>query len=226
MGETCGVPARRRPPGRVRMVRHSGCTMKMNSEISTTLYRRAAGGASRRGLSIVEVMISLTISSFLLVAVAAAYNASASAVEMNDRFFRATQAGRVTMNQLLTEIRRADRVACSPTNDTIIVTRPSATATKDGAYTECQRWFRYDAGTKKVTVQIYYEKPDLSVYGGPVYSLASNVEAATFGPPDTIPNPAGGPALEARVPVTIEVKIGGNQVRLSGSSGPRRLMQN
>src|SRR4051812_31391096 len=64
----------------------------------------------RRGLSIIEVMISLTISAFLLVAVAAAYNASADAVEMNDKFFRATQAGRVTMNQLLTEIRRADSV--------------------------------------------------------------------------------------------------------------------
>ena len=202
--------------------------MNKLNDLSTTPSRPIAGAARRRGLSIVEVMISLTITSFLLVAVAAAYNASASAVEMNDRFFRATQAGRVTMNQLLTEIRRADRVACAPGNDAIIVTRPPATATKDGANIECQRWFRYDAVTKKVTVQIYYEKPDLSVYGGPVYSLASNVEAATFGPPDTIPNPAGptAPPLEARVPVTIEVKIGGNQVRLSGSSGPRRLMQN
>ena len=34
----------------------------------------------RRGLSIIEVMISLTISAFLLVAVAAAYSASADAV--------------------------------------------------------------------------------------------------------------------------------------------------
>ena len=79
---------------------------------------------SCRGLSIVEVMISLTISAFLLVAVAAAYNASANAVEMNDRFFRATQAGRVTLNQLLTEIRRADSVFCAPTSDSIIVQRP------------------------------------------------------------------------------------------------------
>ena len=200
--------------------------MNKTNELLPNLERRRAGAKGRRGLSIVEVMISLTISSFLLVAVAAAYNASASAVEMNDRFFRATQAGRVTMNQLLTEIRRADRVACSSTSDTIIVTRPSATATKDGANTEVQRWFRYNAATKKVTVQIYYERPDLTIYGGPVFSLASNVESATFGPPDTMPNPAGGAALETRVPVTIEVKIGGNAVRLSGSSGPRRLMQN
>src|SRR5687767_5398211 len=192
---------------------------------STTETRPSASRAGRRGLSIVEVMISLTITSFLLVAVAAAYNASASAVEMNDRFFSATQAGRVTMNQLLTEIRRADSVACAPTSDSIMITRPTATATKDGANVECERWFKFDPTTKKITVQIYFKRPDLTVYAGPVYSLASNVEVATFGPPDTIPNPAGG-LLDARVPVTIEVKIGGNQVRLSGSSGPRRLMQN
>jgi hypothetical protein len=199
--------------------------MKTCLSNSTTASLRGARRAAGRGLSIVEVMISLTITSFLLVAVAAAYNASASAVEMNDRFFRATQAGRVTMNQLLTEIRRADSVACAPTSDSIMITRPTATATKDGANVECERWFKYDAAAKKVTVQVFFKRPDLTVYGGPVYSLASNVEVATFGPPDTIPNPSGG-LLDARVPLTIEVKIGGNKVRLSGSSGPRRLMQN
>src|SRR5438046_9081461 len=105
---------------------------------------RTGGPVARRvaprGLSIIEMMISLTISSFLLVAVAAAYNASANAVEMNDRFFRATQAGRVTMNQVLTEIRRADWVACSPANDTLYVTRPSPTRTTDAD----SREFTYD----------------------------------------------------------------------------------
>ena len=48
---------------------------------------RSGSRRSRRGLSIVEVMISLTISAFLLVAVAAAYNASADAVEMNELMF-------------------------------------------------------------------------------------------------------------------------------------------
>jgi hypothetical protein len=176
---------------------------RTESIAAKTRDRRNAGIGARRGLSIVEVMISLTITSFLLVAVAAAYNASASAVEMNDRFFRATQAGRVTMNQLLTEIRRADSVGCSAASDAIIITRPTATQTKDGVNVECERWFRYNAATKKVTVQVYFKRPDLSIYGGPVYSLASNVETATFGPPDTIPNPAGG-TFDARVPVTIE----------------------
>src|SRR5215218_4356873 len=102
--------------------------MKTPNDHSTTPRdpRHGTAPGARRGLSIVEVMISLTICSFLLVAVAAAYNASASAVEMNDRFFRATQAGRVTMNQLLTEIRRADAVQVF--TDHIDVIRPAAGA--------------------------------------------------------------------------------------------------
>src|SRR3954470_14247930 len=99
--------------------------------MSTTAFHRSASTITRRsgarparGLSIIEVMISLTISAFLLVAVAAAYSASADAVEMNDKFFRATQAGRVTMNQLLTEIRRADSVDVIDSR-TINVIRPA-----------------------------------------------------------------------------------------------------
>ena len=149
---------------------------------------RAGRRPARRGLSIVEMMISLTISSFLLVAVAAAYNASANAVEMNDRFFRATQAGRVTMNQVLTEIRRADWVACSPANDTLYVTRPSQTRTTD----EDSREFKYDPGTKKVTLQIHYKNTSTgAVWAGPAYTLASNVETATFGPAEKITDAGG-----------------------------------
>lgn len=173
----------------------------------------------RRGLSIVEVMISLTISAFLLVAVAAAYNASANAVEMNDRFFRATQAGRVTLNQLLTEIRRADFVYCAPTYDSIIVTRPKQNKLTD----EDSREFKYDPVAKKITLQIYYKNTAGTTWTSPAYSLASNVELAKFGPPDKITDATG--EHDVRVPVTVDVKIGGNSVRLSGSSGPRRLLQ-
>jgi Tfp pilus assembly protein PilW len=174
---------------------------------------------SCRGLSIVEVMISLTISAFLLVAVAAAYNASANAVEMNDRFFRATQAGRVTLNQLLTEIRRADSVFCAPTSDSIIVQRPKQNRLTD----EDSREFKYDKITKKITLQIYYKNAAGTTWTSPAYSLASNVEVAKFGPPDKMTDATG--EHDVRVPVTVDVKIGSNSVRLSGSSGPRRLLQ-
>jgi Tfp pilus assembly protein PilW len=184
--------------------------------MSTTRFHRNA-----RGLSIVEVMISLTISSFLLVAVAAAYNASANAVEMNDRFFRATQAGRVTMNQLLTEIRRADWVACSASYDTIYVTRPQQNKLPN----EDSREFKYDLAAKKVTLTIHFKNLATgAVWSSPTYTLASNVETATFGPADKITD-ATGMQQDVRVPITIDVKIGANSVRLSGSSGPRRMLQ-
>jgi len=187
------------------------------------LRARTGGRVARRGLSIIEMMISLTISAFLLVAIAAAYNASANAVEMNDRFFRATQAGRVTMNQVLTEIRRADWVACSPGYDSIYVTRPASVR---AATMEDSREFKYDPATKKVTLQIHYKNTSTgAIWHSPVYTLASNVETATFGPAERITDDKGNPQ-DARVPVTIDVKIGSNSVRLSGSSGPRRMLQN
>ena len=173
---------------------------------------------ARRGLSIAEVMISLTISTFLLVAVAAAYNASADAVEMNDKFFRATQAGRVTMNQMLTEIRRADSVSVTPAGDKVDVIRPQPSRLPNETY----RSFWYDAANKQMKLQIHYAPPaPLAPYDSPWYSLARNVHVATFGPPETQLD-ANNTLAVTRVPVQLVVKIGNNEVRLSGSSGPRR----
>jgi prepilin-type N-terminal cleavage/methylation domain-containing protein len=175
----------------------------------------------RRGLSIIEVMISLTISAFLLVAVAAAYSASADAVEMNDKFFRATQAGRVTMNQLLTEIRRADSIQVF--TDHIDVIRPVAGAT-GGTGTrlpkETYRTFSYDPMAKQVNLQIHYDATAPAPLS-PLYPLARNVEATLFGPAE-IQKDANNADIVTRVPVQIVVRIGGNEVRLSGASGPRR----
>ena len=171
---------------------------------------------ARRGLSMVEVMISLTISTFLLVAVAAAYNASADAVEMNDRFFRATQAGRVTMNQLVTEIRRADSVDLKLAN-TIKVLRPGPSKLPN----EKERWYQYDPINKQMTLQIHYLDSS-GLPPSPKYSLARNIEAALFGPPETQTDPVSKLEVVTRVPLQIVVRIGNNEVRLSGASGPRR----
>ena len=168
----------------------------------------------RRGLSIIEVMISLTISAFLLVAVAAAYSASADAVEMNDRFFRATQAGRVTMNQLLTEIRRADSV--DVTTSVIKIIRPAQSRLPN----EMERWYTYDPANKQMTLQVHYLVAS-GLPPSPKYSLARNVEGAVFGPAE-IQKDANNADIVTRVPVQLVVRIGSNEIRLSGSSGPRR----
>jgi hypothetical protein len=167
-----------------------------------------------KGLSIAEVMISLGISSMLLVGVATAYNASADGIEGNDRFFRATQGARVTMNQLITEIRRADSVVVAPTCDSIIITRPEYLRINSE---EQSREYIYSAVTKKITLKIYFKAPDGTTYQSPVYSMAANVAEAKFGPPQQV----GG--VDVRVPVTLVITVGNNTVRLSDTTGPRKL---
>jgi hypothetical protein len=191
--------------------------MNPTSHAAPAAPRRASrrGNHAARGLSIVEVMISLTISAFLLVAVAAAYSASADAVEMNDKFFRATQAGRVTMNQLLTEIRRADSVQVF--NDHIDIIRPQPSRLPNETY----RTFSYDPAGKQMKLQISYNSPPAAAPKSPMYTLSRNVEAAMFGPAETQLD-ANNTLVVTRVPVQLVVRIGGNEVRLSGASGPRR----
>jgi Tfp pilus assembly protein PilW len=179
--------------------------------------RRSGRYGQRRGLSIVEVLISLAISSLLLIGVAAAYTASADAIEINDHFFRATQSGRVTLNQMLTEIRRADSVLCAPTGDRIIVTRPEGSRLAD----EDGREYRYNPQTRRVTLQVFYKGVDGSTWTGLENVLASNIESASFGPAERTRDSTG-QWHDVRVPVTLHVKIGGNSIRLSGSSSPRR----
>ena len=173
----------------------------------------------RRGLSIAEAMISLAISSLLLVGVASAYSAAADAAEGNDRFFRATQAGRVTMNQILTEIRRAELVECLSTYDGIKIERsPDTWINAEEDYRE----FKYDAAAKEVKLTIYFKKADGTVYTKGPYTMCRNVEEAKFGPPEK--NKAL--TIELCVPVSLVVKIGTNTVRFADTSGPRRVAEN
>jgi Tfp pilus assembly protein PilW len=58
------------------------------------------------GLSLVETLISLTISAMLLTAVGAAFQASSDIIRLNDEFFRASQAARVSVNQVIAEVRK------------------------------------------------------------------------------------------------------------------------
>ncbi len=171
----------------------------------------------RRGLSMVELMISLAITSMLLVAVATAYAASASAVKMNDDFFHASQTGRITMNQMLTEIRRADSVQCSTSvNSYFDVIRPDETRTTNEVY----RRYSFDSANRRVTLQIFY----VGGTAGPLYTLANNVESATFGPPQ-LGADSNNASVVQRLPVTIVVTVAKNSVTLNGSNGPRRALR-
>ena len=168
----------------------------------------------RRGMSLLEVMISLIITSMLLAAVATAFTTSASAVQMNDDFFRASQAARVSMNQILTEIRRCDSVRVLANGVEVI--RP----VENLEASEIYRRFAYDSADKKLTIQIF----TTGDVGGPVYVLASNVTSAAFGPAETDQD-SNNAQVVVRVPIALKVQVGKNDVRLNGSAGPRRALR-
>jgi len=148
----------------------------------------------RRGLSLVEAMISLAITALLLSGVAMAYHASTAAIEMNDQFFRATQAARVSLNQILDQVRKCQSG---------VVDSGSLDLTTDGGQT---RLFWLDGSNLMLTMNA----PDTSVASS--YRLASNVKTLQFA--------TDGKSIS----MVVTVAVGPNQVTLCGSAFPRRLM--
>ena len=201
--------------------------------------RRSNSTGKRAGLSLPEAMISLAITSLLLVAVATAFTNASQAIEMNDTFFRCTQAARVTMDQMLGEIRNCDSMdinintggnwtwassgLTAPSSPTIRIIRPASTS--GGLYVgqtnETERDFVYDSANKRITLQIFYSGGTSS----PVYELAANVAAASLGPP-TMGTDYNGATIPIQVPLTLTVQTGvGNSastIVLNGSAAPRR----
>ncbi len=64
--------------------------------------------SSRHGLSLVEMLLALSISAGLLLATAAAVNASFAAYRINQEQSDLTQRARLTLHRMLAEIRQAD----------------------------------------------------------------------------------------------------------------------
>ncbi|HEX8916120.1 MAG TPA: prepilin-type N-terminal cleavage/methylation domain-containing protein [Humisphaera sp.] len=180
-----------------------------------TLIRRRR---ARRGLSLMEAMISMSITTMLLTGIASAFVAASSAMETNDQFFRATQAARVTMNQVLVECRRADAVMAGAGGATnyFDVIRPVEVLEPNESY----RRYKFDASTKQVTLTIY--KTDGTTIGP--YTMVRNVESAVFGPPQMGVD-ANNATVVQRLPVTLKVTVGKNTVTLNGAAGPRRAMK-
>lgn len=185
-----------------------------------------------RGLSISEVLISLAITSMLLTAIAAAFHSSSQIITENDEFFRATQAGRVALNQMLTEIRRADNV---PARDSIVqatATNPQFTVQGIAANLlpvsrpldahmsqEYMRYYRYDPATKRLL--LYFQNQNGQVTAE--YPLASNVQQSPFSW-DEAPG-SDNSIIASRVSVALEIAVGNNRIRLSGSAVPRRSIK-
>jgi type II secretory pathway pseudopilin PulG len=192
----------------------------------------------RRGLSIAEVMISLAITSMLLTAIAAAFHSSSQIITENDEFFRATQAARVCLNQILTEVRRADIMPAVADNsgpfpipavgpDLVPISRPLAAHTS----MELIRYYRYNPVAKRI--ELYFQDKDGNVTPGtpggtpfevPGYPVASNVQNLPQNPPFAaeIGVDKYNVKYVKRVTVSLDIGVGNNFIRLSGSATPRR----
>ena len=175
-------------------------------------------------MGLLEVTVSLTIVAMLLLACATAFTASASAINNNDAFFRCTQAARVTLGQILAEIRNCDSLDMSQAK-TIRIVRAASSA-QNGAVqkyaaqpNEVSRAFVYDSTNKKITLQITY-----TTSVSPVYELTTNVSACSFGPVD-MGSDYNGLSIPIHVPISITISTGGNTVALNGSAMPRRAMK-
>jgi hypothetical protein len=183
----------------------------------------------RPGLCLSEVMIALAISSMLLTAIAAAFSSSTAVIENNDRFFRATQSGRVALNLIMTDVRRSDAIV---DHDTTITTAPTPFVVKGitanllpiyrpaeaRVPNEMVRYYRYDAANKRLLLSFVN---DLGV-ASPEYALAEDVQTSPFA--WDMGTDANNATCVARVAVALDVQVGSNMVRLSGAAAPRRSL--
>jgi type II secretory pathway pseudopilin PulG len=149
------------------------------------------------GMGLIEMMISLTIAALLLVGVAAAFSATSRVVQNNDEFTRAAQSARVSVNQIITRARQCQSATVAPT--ALEVKLPDDT----------RQLYSLDAVNHQLKVTLESKTPP------EVYTLARNVTALRF------TSGADGTSITMRV----TIKVGENEVMLSGSTVPRRLVQ-
>lgn len=162
-----------------------------------------------RGLSLVEVMISLGIAAMLLTASAAAFHASAAVVQNNDEFARATQAARVSLHQILTQVRRGS-VQLASGSQWITLTMPPAAGEVIGKNVT----YRYLPASQQLVLVTNDDLTDRD------YVLASNVADMSFNvEPGT--DYTNAPCV-ANVTVMIRIRVGDNDVLLSGAAAPRK----
>lgn len=169
----------------------------------------------RAGLGLAEVLISLVICAMLLTAVAVAFNATTSAVEVNDRFFRASQTARVAMTQMLAAARRSDvaqvGTAAQQGQSTIENASNLDIITPDGEMFS----YVFDAGGRELRMVVKTADGDVT------RTLARDIKNCRFD--GTIePHPQTGVRRLVRISISLVVEIENQQLLLSGSAVPRR----
>ena len=159
----------------------------------------------RRGMSLVEVLISTAITSMLLTASAAAWKASTNAISINDKMARSLQAGRIAILQMTNEFRRAQ-----------VIDNTHATSTTVPVITFDNQTLTYNYDATKKQLQVI----NTGVTPNTTRVVASNVTSATFGW-DMAPNPQTQVQSVVHLAITLTIDAGNCPVTLSGSAAPR-----
>lgn len=191
---------------------------------------RLLAGRNRRGLGLVELLVSLAIAASLLTATGVALNASFDAYQINQQQATLLQSTRLTMNRMLATIRRCKLHApYGSTQATQFAVGQTVTGNGIAMFdvNDVETVYRYDAANKRI----------LFVAGGTTHPLLEGVESfnVTLEPMRSAKSvKTGGPwDLLRRATIWVSVKTndstsgvaegtGTQTLTLSGSVMPRR----
>jgi hypothetical protein len=141
--------------------------------------------------------------------VAGAYVASANSVKNNDEFYRATQAARVAVLRVTSEVRRAQIVDVDSPADA----NGNTTQIKVFTYNGQDFTYKYDSQKKQLLLVTNSNLTDAD------YVLVRNVASASFNILKGVDS--SGAQCVSHVGLTLTVAVGKNQVTLSGAAAPR-----
>jgi len=157
-----------------------------------------------KGFSLVELLIALAITAVLLVAMAAAFQASVVNFRQNEEIYRTVNTARAAVVRITRDIRTAAAVSVSEPNEQCsMITQEGADIT-----------YRYNSSDNK----LYLVTNDN--LGDDDYVLCDSVTAMSFGK-DTATDDEGAEFVR-NVQISITVANGGNSRTVSAAAAVRR----
>ena len=153
------------------------------------------------GFTVVELLLALAISAMLLVAVAVAFNASATNYRENEDIFRVTNSARQALFRITSQLRTADAVdPAAPINECSLITAGGEDIT-----------YQFRIADKKLYLVTNDDLTDSD------YLLCDNVTAMTF-----TKTPTDDGLGCKSVQISITVVSGDIQKKLSAAASIRR----
>jgi prepilin-type N-terminal cleavage/methylation domain-containing protein len=172
----------------------------------------------RRAFTMVELLVALSITALLLLAMGSAFTSASNIVQASDTFFRSEQQARVALDLITTEVRRCYNVVLPtpPVATTTVSSIEINPASADFGGNTDNVTFAYNnssATTNPNTITMQDTATGITTV------LASNVISASF-------DVTGGTntqnvAVVGSITLTMTIQIGTSQVTLSDSAAPR-----